>query len=96
MYSELRTEMNLKAGDETAVLVNGLGSTPLLELNIVYNELHKHMEKDGLIVHDAEVKTYCTCQEMGGFSITILRLDEEIRKYYDEPCFSPYYARDAI
>lgn len=96
MYSKLRTEMNLKAGDETAVLVNGLGSTPLLELNIVYNELHKHMEKDGLIVHDAEVKTYCTCQEMGGFSITILRLDEEIRKYYDEPCFSPYYARDAI
>lgn len=96
MYSELKQEMELAAGDEIAVLVNGLGSTTLLELNTVYYELDKHFQNDGLVVHDAEIKSYCTCQEMGGFSITILRLDEELKGYYDAPCFSPYYAREAI
>ncbi len=96
MYRELKEEMKLVQGEETAVLVNGLGSTPLLELNIVYYELNKLMTADGLVVHDAEIKTYCTCQEMGGFSISILRLDEEIKQYYDMACFSPYYARDQI
>jgi dihydroxyacetone kinase len=33
---------------------------------------------------------------MGGFSITILKLDDELKKYYDTPCFSPYYAREEI
>lgn len=95
MYHELKEEMNLKEGDEIAVLVNGLGSTPLLELNLVYYELYKRMHKDGLKVYDAEVKTYCTCMEMGGFSITFLKLDEELKSYYDAPCYSPYYAKGA-
>lgn len=95
MYHELKAEMNLKEGDEIAVLVNGLGSTPLLELNLVYYELYKRMHKDGLKVYDAEVKTYCTCMEMGGFSITFLKFDEELKSYYDAPCYSPYYAKGA-
>ena len=93
MYSELKAEMELQEGDEIAVLVNGLGSTPLLELNLVYYELYKRMHRDGLKVYDAEVKIYCTCMEMGGFSITFLKLDDELKKYYDMPCYSPYYAK---
>lgn len=96
MYNELMAEMNLKEGDEVAVLVNGLGSTPLLELNLVYYELYKRMHRDGLKVYDAEVKIYCTCMEMGGFSISFLKLDDELKKYYDDPCFSPYYAKGAF
>ena len=96
MYNELMAEMGLKAGDEIAVLVNGLGSTPLLELNLVYYELYKRMHRDGLKVYDAEVKTYCTCMEMGGFSITFLKLDEELKTYYDAPCYSPYYAKGSF
>ena len=96
MYAELKAEMNLKEGDEIAVLVNGLGSTPLLELNIVYYDLHRLMAADGLKVHDAEVKTYCTCMEMGGFSITVLKLDGELKRYYDAPCYSPYYAKGEL
>ncbi|MPM33576.1 PTS-dependent dihydroxyacetone kinase 2, dihydroxyacetone-binding subunit DhaK [bioreactor metagenome] len=96
MYGELKKEMGLKEGVEIAVLVNGLGATTLLELNIVYNELSKHLEASGLKVHDVEIQKFCTCQEMGGFSITILKLDEEIKKYYDAPCYSPYYTREAI
>lgn len=96
MYRELKAEMGLKEKDEIAVLVNGLGSTTLLELNIVYNELHKHLLNDNLSIHDVEIKNFCTCQEMGGFSITILKLDEELKKYYDTACWSPYYAREEI
>ncbi len=96
MYSELKKEMDLKEGDEIAVLVNGLGSTPLIELNLVYYELNKHMKKDGLKVYDSEIKIYCTCMEMGGFSITFLRLDDELKGYYDAPCFSPYYAKGSV
>lgn len=96
LYSEIKAEMDLHNGDEVAVLVNGLGSTTLLELNIAYYELARLMAKDGLQVYDSEIKSWCTCQEMGGFSITLLRLDEELKKYYSSPCFSPYYARGEI
>lgn len=93
MYRELKAEMGLKAGDEIAVLVNGLGSTPLLELNLVYYDLYQHLKEDGILVYDSEIKTYCTSMEMGGFSVSVLKLDEELKKYYDMPCYSPYYAR---
>ncbi|MCD8084697.1 MAG: dihydroxyacetone kinase subunit L [Clostridiales bacterium] len=96
MYREIKAEMNLKEGDRIAVMVNGLGSTPLLELNLVYYDLHKRLVKDGLIIHDAEIKVYCTCMEMGGFSITILRLDDELIRYIDAPCYSPYYAKGEL
>ena len=96
MYREIKAEMGFKEGDKLAVLVNGLGSTPLLELNIVYYDLHKRFAKDGLIIHDAEIKTYCTCMEMGGFSITILKLDDELIEYLDAPWYSPYYAKGEL
>ena len=96
MYRELKEEMGLKEGDEIAVLVNGLGSTPLLELNLVFYELHKRMHKDGFKIYDTEIKTYCTCMEMGGFSITFLKLDDELKPYYDAPCYSPYYAKGSV
>lgn len=96
MYSEIKKEVNLKAGDRIAVLVNGLGSTPMIELNIVYYNLYKLLKKDELVVYDSEIKTYCTCMEMGGFSITILILDDELIQYYDMPCHSPYYSKGSF
>lgn len=96
IYTRLKEELQLSDGEEVAVLVNGLGSTPLLELDIVYKELRKQLNHDRIRVHDSEIKTWCTCQEMGGFSISILRIDDELKKYYDEECFSPFYARQKI
>ena len=96
MYEQLKKELQLTKKDEVAVLVNGLGATPLFELNIVYHELNKLLKEDGVAVYDAEVKTYCTSMEMGGFSISIYKLDEELKKYYSAECFSPFYARGVI
>lgn len=96
MYTELKKEMELKVGEEVAVIVNGLGSTPLLELNIVYYDLYKLLQRDGIKVYDAEIKSYVTSQEMGGFSISFMKMDNELKKYYDAPCYSPYYAKGSV
>ena len=69
MYRTIKEEMDLSHNNEVAVLVNGLGSTTLLELSIVYNELQKHLEKEGISVHEAEIQQFCTCQEMGGLDV---------------------------
>lgn len=94
LYSELKKEMGFVPGQEICILINGLGSTTLLEMNIVYKRIAELARQDGLIIHDSDINSYCTCQEMGGFSVTFLVLDEQLRKYYDEPCYSPYYFKE--
>jgi len=96
MYAKIKEEMELKEGEEIAVLVNGLGSTPIISLNLVYYNLYKLLQKDGVKIYDAEVKVYCTTMEMGGFSITLMRLDDELKKYYDAPCYCPVYAKGSV
>lgn len=96
LYTAIKEDMGLKPNEEVAVLVNGLGSTSGLELNIVYYELDKLLKKDQILVHDADIKTLCTCQEMGGFSVSIMRLNEELKRYYDAPCYSPFYSKGGI
>lgn len=96
MYEKIKEEMKLEAGEEIAVLVNGLGSTPLISLNLAYLNLYRRLQADGVKIHDAEIKIFCTTMEMAGFSITLLRLDEELKKYYDAPCYSPVYAKGAV
>lgn len=93
LYSVLSDEMKMSEGDEVCVLVNGLGATTNLELGIIYRKLAGLLGKDGIKIHDGDLNSYCTSQEMGGFSITLMKLDDELKKYYDKPCYSPYYAK---
>lgn len=94
LYRELCDDMPLQQGDEVCVLVNGLGATPAMELCIVYRRLQQRLDADGVTVHDADVGSYCTSMEMGGFSVSILKLDDQLRPYYDAACYSPYYAKE--
>ena len=94
LYKNLMEESDVSAGDEICVLVNSLGSTTLLELSIVYRRLKGLLDADGIKVYDADLNRYCTSQEMGGFSISFLKLDDELKKYYDAPCYCPYYAKE--
>ncbi|MDD3139971.1 MAG: dihydroxyacetone kinase subunit DhaK [Lachnospiraceae bacterium] len=93
LYRNIMADAKLTANDEICVLVNGLGATTILELSIVYRRLQQLLGEDGIKVYDADLNSFCTCQEMGGFSITLLKLDEELKKYYDMPCYCPYYAK---
>ncbi|SFM21462.1 dihydroxyacetone kinase subunit DhaK [Salibacterium qingdaonense] len=91
MLDHLLADAALESGDEAVILLNGLGSTTLMELLIVNQKVHKELLAKGITVYDTDVNSYCTTQEMGGFSITILKLDEELKTYYDAPAHSPYY-----
>lgn len=96
MYSQLLEDADLKAGDEVCVLVNGLGSTTITELAIVFRKVKQLLVKDGIKVYDADLNSYCTSMEMGGFSITLFKLDEELKKYYNMPCYCPFYAKGEL
>lgn len=96
MYKEICRDMPLTKGDEVCVLVNGLGSTPLMEQYIVYRKLAQLLAADGVNIFDSDIGNYCTSLEMGGFSISIFKLNKELKQYYSTPCYSPYYAKEGM
>lgn len=71
---------------EVAVIVNGLGGTPLMELYIICNETHEYLREKGIRIYKTMVGNYMTSLEMAGCSITLLKLDEELKKLLDAPC----------
>ena len=89
----LLTESGIQAGDEICTYVNGLGSTTLLELFCMNRKLAELLQEKNIKVHDMEVNSYVTSQEMAGASITLFRVDDELKSYYDLPCYSPYYKK---
>ena len=79
------------AGDEVAVLVNGLGATPLDEQYIVARAINKRMEAEGIKVHRYYVGEFATAMEMAGFSISVFRLDVELKALLDAPAHNPFF-----
>ena len=80
-------------GKEVAVIVNGMGGTPLMELYIVNNFVHDYLEKKGIKIYDTMVGNFMTSIEMSGFSITLLRLDEELKSLYNAKADTPALRR---
>jgi dihydroxyacetone kinase len=85
MVDKLLGETGLAAGDSCAVMVNGLGGTPLMELYIVYGDVAGVLKEKGIAVHKPFVGNYMTSLDMAGFSITLLRLDDELTALLDAP-----------
>ncbi len=73
------------SGKEVAVIVNGMGATPLMELYIVNNFVQDYLKEKNVRVYDTMVGNYMTSIEMAGFSLTLLRLDDELKRLYDAP-----------
>jgi dihydroxyacetone kinase-like protein len=76
-------------GDSVLAFVNGMGGTPLQELYIVYRKLDDICRRKGLRVVRTLIGNYITSLEMQGFSITLLRLDEELLRLWDAPVHTP-------
>jgi phosphoenolpyruvate---glycerone phosphotransferase subunit DhaK len=74
---------------EIALMINGLGSTPLMELYILNNEVEKILSKNSIKIHKTLVGNYMTALEMSGCSVTMLKLDEELKELLDAPCDTP-------
>ena len=75
--------------DEVLAFVNGMGGTPLMELYVVYGELHRLLERRGIRIARNMVGSYMTALDMAGCSITLLRLDEELASLWDAPVRTP-------
>ncbi|GGK07123.1 dihydroxyacetone kinase subunit DhaK [Lentibacillus kapialis] len=73
------------SGSDTAVMVNGLGSTPDMELYIVSNKVQAILTDNGIYVDKTFVGEYMTSLEMAGCSVTLLKLDDELKQLLNEP-----------
>jgi dihydroxyacetone kinase-like protein len=82
-------DLPFAAGDEVLAFVNGLGGTPLIELYVVFNKLVQMCEARGVKITRSLVGDYITSLDMAGCSITLLKLDDELTKYWDAPVNTP-------
>lgn len=79
-------DMPFVEGDELAVIVSGLGATPVMELYILYNKIEELLKEKGIKVYKAFVGNYFTSLEMMGATFTAMKLDDELRELLDTPC----------
>ncbi|CAM3245507.1 dihydroxyacetone kinase subunit DhaK [Sporolactobacillus spathodeae] len=89
LFDRILADYPLKSGDEVAVMVNGLASTPLMELYIINKKVHELLEGLGVTVHQTFVGEYMTALEMAGMSITILKLDSDLKMLLDDTADTP-------
>jgi dihydroxyacetone kinase-like protein len=82
-------DLPFQRGDEVLAFVNSMGGTPLIELYIVYNELHKYLTERGITITRNLIGPYITSLEMAGCSITLLKLDAELTRLWDAPVLTP-------
>ena len=79
--------------DEVAVMINGMGGTPLMELFIAGKHVREALEDKGISIYRTFVGNYMTSLDMEGFSITLLKLDDELRRYLDAPADTPAFVQ---
>jgi len=83
------SDLGLKAGDSVLAFVNGMGGSPLIELYVAFNSVSKILKGKGVAVGRSLVGNYITSLEMAGFSVTLLRLDDELTRLWDAPVHTP-------
>ncbi|QRM45965.1 dihydroxyacetone kinase subunit DhaK [Rhizobium sp. BG4] len=86
LLDKILPEMNAARGDRVAVLVNGLGATPLMELYIMTARVKERLDGEGLRIHSTLVGNYCSSLDMMGASVTLMHLDDELQTLLDHPC----------
>lgn len=91
LTERLVTDLDVSAGDRVAVLVNGLGATPLEELYLLYRRTHQILEAKGITIAKNYVGEYATSLEMAGASISILSLTDDRLALLDAPAESPFF-----
>ena len=86
-------DMPVAAGEEVALLINGLGATSAEELYILSNSVSQRLEDKGIRIYRTFVGEFATSMEMAGASISIMKLDDETRAMLDMPVATPFYCQ---
>jgi dihydroxyacetone kinase len=91
LLGKISEDLALSRGDEVAVLVNGLGATPLEELYVVYRYVSRSLEAIGVRVHRPYIGEFATSLEMAGASLSVMRLTPDLAVLLEAPALSPFY-----
>jgi phosphoenolpyruvate---glycerone phosphotransferase subunit DhaK len=89
LVSPILEDLPFRSGDSVLAFVNGMGGTPLVELYVMYNEVHKILKGKGITITRNLIGNYITSLEMAGCSVTLLRLDDELTHLWDAPVLTP-------
>ncbi len=89
LMTPILEDLPFSSGDKVLAFVNGMGGTPLLELYIMYAEVAKIASEHGLTIERNLIGNYITSLEMQGCSITLVKLDDEMVRYWDAPVNTP-------
>lgn len=93
LVNDILADMPLEKGERVAVLVNGLGSTTRMELYIMFRRVEQILSEKGIDIHRSYVGDYSTSLEMGGCSVTLIKLDDELTELVDHPADCPMYVQ---
>jgi dihydroxyacetone kinase-like protein len=93
LLDTILADMPLGKGDQVAVLVNGLGATPAMELYIMFRRVAARLAEIGVTIHRSYVGEYVTSLEMAGASVTLVHLDDELARLIDAPARTPMFVQ---
>ena len=91
LISKILDDIDFSSGDDAAVMINGLGSTPEMELYILNGKVNEILKEKGINVYKTYVGEYMTSLEMAGCSVTILKLDDELKTLLDAESLAPAF-----
>jgi len=91
MMSAILKDLPFRKDDEVAVLINGLGATPKEEMYIAYGRIDQILKECGISVFHVYVGEFATSMEMAGFSISLLKLDDEMKQLLAKPARTPFF-----
>nr|WP_281274579.1 dihydroxyacetone kinase subunit DhaK [Brevibacillus nitrificans] len=93
LVSTILQDLPIEAGAEVSVLINGLGATPLEELYVIYRSVHRLLAEKGIHIHRPYIGEFATSMEMAGLSVSLLKLDDELRELLDAPYQTPFHVQ---
>lgn len=91
LMAKILSDLPFESGDEVAVMINGLGGTPLMEQFIMNKKVNEILTEKGIKIHRTFIGEFMTSLEMAGASITLLKLDDELKKLLEAPANTPAF-----
>jgi dihydroxyacetone kinase-like protein len=91
MLPAILGDLPYQRDDEVSVLVNGLGATPKEELYVMYRKVDDMLKAEGISVYHTYVGEFATSMEMAGASISLLKLDDELKRLLAKPANTPFF-----
>jgi len=93
MMDSIRADFDTLKGTEVSVLMNGLGATPKEELYIAFNKTQEILNKNGAQIYSTYLGEFATSMEMAGFSISVIALDDELKRLISMPANTPFFTQ---